>query len=34
MSTAKNAILIRGGWLDGFGSHEGYDSVTSDFYDG
>jgi hypothetical protein len=34
MSTAKNAVLIRGGWLDGFSSHEGYGSATSDFYDG
>jgi hypothetical protein len=34
MSVARNVVLIRGGWLDGAGSHGSYDSVTSDGYRG
>jgi hypothetical protein len=30
MSTAKNVVLVHGGWLGGSGSHGGYDSMTSD----
>lgn len=32
MCTAKNVVLVHGGWLDGSGSHGGYDSLTSDGY--
>jgi hypothetical protein len=30
MSMARNVVLVHGGWLDGSGSHWGYEGVTSD----
>ena len=32
MSTVKNVVLVRGGWVDGSGSHGACDSLTSDGY--
>jgi hypothetical protein len=34
MSTAKNMVLVHGGWVDGSGSHRVYAILTSDGYDG
>ncbi len=34
MSTAKNVVLVHGGWVDGSGWHGVYDILTSDGYDG
>jgi hypothetical protein len=33
MTTAKNVVLVHGGWVDGSGSQGMYDILTSDGYD-